>query len=267
MSVIDTLRRPEYVGANRCWPCTVLNAGIVCLVGVSLAVVSLPVALLVLLVGAVLIALRGYVVPYTPEFAPRLVAHLPVEFGPEKAADGGRTSESLADDEVDGERLLGALFEAGVLVGQQDLAPAPDFLDDWETEMADLRELPDDDLAAAVAARVPGDYTGRMADGWLHLDSDGESILLSRTFAIAEGAAVAVLTDRGVDEEIGVAAARPLRMFAETCPACGGPVVETTVGACCGGTSGVYDSPETAVLACEACDERLFTFDDDPVTG
>jgi hypothetical protein len=55
-------------------------------------------------------------------------------------------------------------------------------------------------------------------------------------------------------------------MFAETCPACGGPVVETTVGACCGGTSGVYDSPETAVLACDDCDERLFTFDDDPVT-
>ena len=51
-----------------------------------------------------------------------------------------------------------------------------------------------------------------------------------------------------------------------TCPACGGPVVETTVGACCGGTSGVYDSPETAVLACDDCDERLFTFDDDPVT-
>jgi hypothetical protein len=266
MSVIDTLRRPEYVGANRCWPCTVVNAAIVGLAGLVLAVVSLPVALLAVLVGTVLIALRGYVVPYTPAFAPRLVAHLPIEFGPEKAADGGRTSESLADDELDGERLLGALFDAGVLVGQQDLAPAPDFLDDWEAEMASLRERSDDDLAPAVADRVPGDYAGRIEDGWLHLDSADDSILLSRTFAIAEGAAVAVLTDRGVDEQIAVAAARPLRMFAETCPACGGPVVETTVGACCGGTSGVYDSPETAVLACDDCDERLYTFDDDPVT-
>ncbi|MFC5366736.1 hypothetical protein [Salinirubrum litoreum] len=267
MSVIDRLRRPEYVGANRCWPCTILNLGIVCIVGVSLTLVSLPVALLVVVVGAVLVALRGYVVPYTPEFAPRLVAYLPVEFGPEKATDGGRTSESIADDEMDGERLLGALFEAGVLVGQQDLAPAADFLDDWEAEMAELRDLSDDDLASAVAARVPGAYTGRMEDGWLHLDSGEESILLSRTFAIAEGAAVAVLTDWGVDRKIAVAAAQPLRMFAETCPACGGRVVETTVGACCGGTSGVYDSPETAVLACADCDERLFTFEDDPVTG
>lgn len=266
MSVIDTLRRPEYVGANRCWPCTVVNAAIVGLAGLVLAVVSLPVALLAVVVGAVLIALRGYVVPYTPEFAPRLVARLPVDFGPEKAADGGRTSESIADEEMDGERLLGELFEAGVLVGQQDLAPAADFLDDWEAEMARLRDHSDDDLAAAVATRVPGEYTGRIEDGWLHLESGEESILLSRTFAIAEGAAVAVLTDRGVDEAVAVAAARPLRMFAETCPACGGPVVETTVGACCGGTSGVYDSPETAVLACEDCDERLFTFDDDPVT-
>ena len=267
MSVIDTLRRPEYVGANRCWPCTVVNAAIVGLAGLALAVVSLPLALLAVAVGAVLVALRGYVVPYTPEFAPRLVAHLPVEFGPEKAADGGRSSESLADGEIDGDRLLGELFEAGVLVGQQELAPAAEFLDDWEAEMASLRELSDDDLAAAVAERVPGDFAGRIEDGWLHLDADGESILLSRTFAIAEGAAVAVLTDRGVDEETAIAAGRPLRMFAETCPACGGPVVETTVGACCGGTSGVYDSPETAVLACDDCDERLFTFEDDPVTG
>jgi hypothetical protein len=267
MSVIDTLRRPEYVGANRCWPCTVLNAGIVCLVGLALAVVSLPVALLALLAGTALIALRGYVVPYTPEFAPRVVAHLPVEFGPEKAADGGRASESIADDEMDGERLLGELFEAGVLVGHEDLAPAPDFLDDWEAEMADLRELSDDELAEAVAARVPGDYTGRIEDGWLRLDAGEQSIILSRPFAIAEGAAVAALTDWGVERSVAVAAAQPLRMFAETCPACGGRVVETTVGACCGGTSGVYDSPETAVLACEDCEERLFTFEDDPVTG
>jgi hypothetical protein len=266
MSVIDTLRRPEYVGANRCWPCTVVNAAIVCLVGFSLAVVSLPVGLLAVTVGTALIALRGYVVPYTPEFAPRLVARLPVEFGPEKATDGGRTPESLADDEVDGERLLGELFEAGVLVGQQDLAPAPDFLDDWEAEMARLRDLSEEELAAAVAARVPGDYAGRIEDGWLHLESGEQSILLSRTFAIAEGAAVAVLTDWGVDRDVAVPAAQPLRMFAETCPACGGRVVETTIGACCGSTGGVYDSPETAVLACEDCEERLFTFDDDPVT-
>jgi hypothetical protein len=266
MSVIDTLRRPEYVGANRCWPCTVVNAAVVGFAGLALAVVSPPVALLAVAVGAVLIALRGYVVPYTPAFAPRLVAHLPVEFGPEKAADGGRTSESIAAEGVDGERLLGTLFEAGVLVGQEDLAPAPDFLDDWEAEMADLRALSDDDLAEVVAERVPGDYTGRMEDGWLHLEAGEQSILLSRPFAIAEGAAVTVLTDRGVPVDVAVEAARPLRMFAETCPACGGRVVETTVGACCGGTSGVYDSPETAVLACEACDERLFTFEDDPVT-
>jgi hypothetical protein len=267
MSVIDAFRRPEYVGPNRCWPCTVVNAGLVCLAGLALAVVSVPVALLAVVVGGVLIALRGYVVPYTPEFAPKLVAPLPVEFGPDHATDGGRTSGSIAGEGLDGERLLEELFAADVLVGREDLAPAPDFLDDWEAEMAHLRNLSDEDLAAAVARRVPGEYTGHVEDGWLGLDSGTESIRLSRTFAIAEAAAVAVLTDRDVASEVAVASARPLRMFAETCPACGGRVVETTVGACCGGTSGVYDSPETAVLACEDCDERLFTFADDPVTG
>lgn len=266
MSVMDTLRRPEYVGANRCWPCTVVNVAVVLAAAAVLAVVWLPAAVVLAVVGAALIALRGYVVPYTPAFAPKLVARLPIEFGPDHATDGGRPSESLAGDEIDGERLLGELVEAGVLVGGEELAPTPDFSDDWAAEMARLRRLSESDLATVVADRVPGDYAGEVRDGWVHLDDGERTILLSRTFAVAEGAAVTVLTDRGVAPEVAVAAARPLRMFAPNCPACGGPVIETTVGACCGGTSGVYDSPETAVLACDDCDERLFTFEDDPVT-
>ena len=124
--MLDSLRsrlsRPEYTGENRCWPCTVVNAVVVLAVSVLVGVVALPLGALVLGVGAVLILLRGYVVPYTPTFAPKLVAALPLPdgvFGKEET-DIPET-ESLTATELDGEAVLGALAEAGVIEADGEL--------------------------------------------------------------------------------------------------------------------------------------------------
>ena len=81
-SSVEFLRRPEHTGERRCWPCTVVNAVLVAGVALAVARRRRLAALPVLLLGAALVYLRGYVVPGTPRFAPRLVAALPLPYDP-----------------------------------------------------------------------------------------------------------------------------------------------------------------------------------------
>jgi hypothetical protein len=286
MSLPSRLRRPEYTGENRCWPCTAVNAVVVVLASALLGVVSPPLGVLALLAGSALVALRGYVVPYTPTVAPRLVARLPIDvadrFGharPERA-DGGRTSESLVDEEVDGDELIRRLVDAGVVTADEsgDLFLADDVRRSWEAGMRRLRDVSNAELAASTASAAPFPAEGRVeGDGdWVvvtrtavaEADRDdaetvpgagGDEVWLSRAHAVADTAAVAAIGDR-VDPLTAAQAATPIRLFLESCPVCGGAVEETVVKNCCGGTVGVYDNPETPVLACADCDELLYEF-------
>lgn len=98
-SPVELLRRPEHTGERRCWPCTVANAVIVAVLAVAVARRRRLAALPVLLVGAALIHLRGYVVPGTPRFAPRLVAALPLPYDPFDHEVPGRGPPNRALDE------------------------------------------------------------------------------------------------------------------------------------------------------------------------
>ena len=64
------LRRPEYTGSNRCRACTVVNAAVLLVVAALVGLRSPPAAAGVGAVGAAPIALRRYLVPFTPRFAP-----------------------------------------------------------------------------------------------------------------------------------------------------------------------------------------------------
>lgn len=100
-SLLDRIREPAYTGSRRCWPCTVLNSSLlsvgVLFVGV---VVSWLAATVLAVVGALVIWLRGYLIPYTPAFAPRLATAL---LGDSFQVDEGRSvSEDPTDEsEVD----------------------------------------------------------------------------------------------------------------------------------------------------------------------
>lgn len=260
MSLLDPLRRPEYTGENRCWPCTAVNGALVAAGALLAGLLSPLVGLLLLLGGSALVALRGYVVPYTPRFAPQIAAALPVDFG---AADAPRPSDGLVEGADDPERLLTALFEAGVLREDADggLELDPTFTADWDAGVADLRGRDDAAVAAAAADAAPFDATGE-AHGDLLLVAGPRDAWLSRAVAIADAAAVGALVDRGLDREVAAAAAQPLRTFLADCPDCGGPVVETTLRNCCGGTYGVYDSPGREALACRDCEAVLAVFEE-----
>lgn len=262
-TLLDAVRRPEYTGERRCWPCTIVNAVIVALASAAVIAVSLPAAVIVAALGAGAIALRGYVVPYTPRFAPKLAARLPGDLFHEDPAPSG----SLGDG-IDGEAVLGALADAGVVVPEGETL----FLDDefraaWREEVAALREMDDEAFAATVddaAVRTDGARVDRRRGRpTVVLEADtGKTIdqrRLSYPVALAEVGAARALGDLLPDPELRAAAAEPLRTFLEECPACGGDVVETTEANCCGGPSHPREGPRD-VLACAGCGERLHTF-------
>lgn len=276
MSPLDALRRPEYTGENRCLPCTALNGALV-LAAAAAAGRRRPAAgVATLVAGTAAVALRGYAVPYTPRIAPRAAAALPIEFphprsGLTEGAGGAAPAAGAAmagePDGIDGEELLGELIAAGAVEDGGRLRLAPSFRDDWESRMDELRAADDDALAAAAADAAPFEATGEARDGLIVLRGGAWTPHLARAVAVAETAAVEALADRGVAPDRRASAAYPLRAFLRDCPACGGPVVETTARDCCGGSGRIYGSPERAVLACEECGEVLYRFPADPGPG
>ena len=76
-SFLTDFRNPEHTGENRCWPCTAVNVAIVGVASAVLFPVSPVLSVVAAAVGLLLVVVRGYVIPGTPRFAPRLVARLP----------------------------------------------------------------------------------------------------------------------------------------------------------------------------------------------
>ncbi|WP_267643452.1 hypothetical protein [Haloarchaeobius amylolyticus] len=270
MSTLERFRDDAYTGERRCWPCTVVNVGIVGLVVAAAIVLDYPVvAGVVGVVGLGAIWARGYVVPYTPRFAPQLVAALPIGSDPFHADGGAQVPDedgTLADEEMDGETVLTRLVEAGVVVPEgEDLVLADDFYDRWHARMDAHREASAEELAGRIRDLVPGASVS-VEDGargpYVVVSQSGTASLsdawLTRPVAIAEVAAVEALDGTGLDEGTRLAAAEPLRTFLDVCPDCGGAVEVTTTVECCGGSAGATDPDE--VLACTECDTRLFTF-------
>ncbi|WP_436925953.1 hypothetical protein [Halosimplex amylolyticum] len=194
-----SIRRPDHTGADRCWPCTAVNLGLLALGCLALAAVS-PAASAVLAVGGVgVIWLRGYLVPYTPRFAPRLVARLPWDpfpaghgrppsrrAGPADSSGGGRAAsgsgravsgsgqQSVGDDrdadretDADADRTPATLADATTADGEAVLA----------------------DLVAAGVADAAGDDV-RLAEGF---EERWQSAIRSLRERSPEGLAAATL--------------------------------------------------------------------------
>lgn len=274
--LFDRLRRCEYTGENRCWPCAITNSVLLAaLVGTLSLLGRRTIAGAVAVVGTAAIALRGYVVPYTPRFAPALVAALPIDpfdHGQPAAASGSLSDSSATADgmtsaaEPTGEDVLRTLLEAGVLVPEgDDIQLADDVRDDWRHEMRTLRE---DEMA--TLARVADEQTESSTDARagrncgqpvLVLEREGRApVTLRRGVAIAELGAVCALKPHVDSAPVRRAAGRPMRSLLEHCPCCDGPLT-VTQSSCCGETTPVGQTPSEK-LVCPACDERFFTFDD-----
>lgn len=263
--MLDRLRDPAHTGDRRCWPCTVLNCLLLAVGYLLLRRRSRVGAALAGFVGVAAIALRGYLVPYTPRFAPALIDRLPVDYPRAELPEPGSLGD--AGDALDGEAVAATLVDAGVLVADGDtLSLDSDFEKAWRAEMREVRALSNEALAdRALSVSPAADVAVEDAIGrpWIVL-SDGSASAagqawLSRPVAIADVAATRALDGRTDGSVRRAQVAGTLRAFLTACPACGGPVEETTTADCCGDPR-MRTTQE--VLACQQCDVRLFSFED-----
>lgn len=264
MAPLARIRRPEYTGPNRCWPCTILNVGILAIAVVTLTALQPIVAAVVGVGGVGFIWLRGYLVPYTPSLGPRIAALLPGDlFGHDS------TTDSLGDldpGEDDGEAILAALVAADVVVvdGER-IGLADDFAAAWRDRMDELAEAPDDALADAAIAVTEDVASARIeatgAETYLVVSGGGSTAWLRRPVAIAEVAAAGALAETDLPASSRDLAAHALSAFLETCPDCGDELVEGPMDDCCGHTVPApgHDPPD--VLACERCGVAFYTFE------
>jgi hypothetical protein len=273
---------------------------IVAVVAAAVTAVGSPaIAGAVALAGLALVWLRGYVVPGTPRFAPRLVAPIPgseavfhgidadggsnVAGGAEaaggaKAAGGPDATDgaggppdggtgSLRPTAVDPASLLDRLVEADVLAVDGDtVAPAAAYDERWGAEMDRLRDRDTEalaelarDISPATASRVV-----RADREWIALGAPDATVMeetwIDRPTAIAEIAGYRAAEPFLDDDAVRLAAARTNRMFLDRCPDCETDLERGVDMPCCGGYSGPGEEP-AETLVCPACEVRLYTFE------
>ncbi len=253
MSVVDSLRQPEYTGENRCTPCTAFNLVVTAALAAAVWIRLDPLAAVVVFaLGAATIYFRGYLVPGTPTLTKRyLPAPVLRAFGKEPLSD--RTVRSVGDD-APSERWLVA---AGALEDADGWPTLNDtFAERWEkatdavaadvpSESALCDVLGTDDVSkhAETAAVVDGSRTIR----WISPAAMRADVAASRLF---EGT---VDGWEDVPPERRIELFRDLRLFARTCPDCGGAIEldEWTVDPCC-------ERPHTMLEAlCAECSTSL----------
>jgi hypothetical protein len=268
--MIDTVRRSEYTGENRCWACTWANTAITLLllcvvVSVTWVAFSPAIATLsgIVVGGGSMLAiwLRGYLFPGTPVLTKRyLPAWLLAWFGKEPLEDGATTpvsSWSGPDSDRDLERHL---VESDVLVRGPggELGLSESFADAWRQQTAERQPIPDPVGVMAAVGLDPSDIEIGRSDGGATARQYGAVILTwpSDAAVVADHVSVALLADRLPNWELmnpieRCQLLRAVRLFLPECPD-GGPtrLLEETVDSCC--TSSVV-----AAVVCDKSGDRL----------
>lgn len=271
---MHSLRKPEYTGQNRCWPCTAVNLAIAAALAVALASLSPALGAAAFAAGAAVVGYVGYLVPGTPTLTRRyLPEHVHSWFGttppeaPQVKTDGAGVPGT---DGLDAGSDL--LIERGVIEAHDNgtLSLSSSFEAAWADEIEALRD--DCDAQRAALADLleidPDDVTIEPIDGTgalsVRVVDGGISQWISQAALIADGAAGWALSS--VDPtwmELPVekrhAALVGLRQFRDRCPACGGELESRPedTAACCW--------TSTAVTArCVDCEDRLYVIAEHP---
>lgn len=265
-TALDAVRQPAYVGENRCIPCTLVNSVIaLALAALAWVVVTPEVGVLVVVVSALAIGLRGYLVPGTPTLTKRYLPEPVLAYfdkAPATATTASGDADTVPREDIDVEEIL---VGAGILVpceARDDLCLRDEFRESWYANMDAVND--DDATPAAVADLLDVDVSG------LSLEDHGEGAFMatfdgvrvgqweSRAALIADVAAADLVAERDDDWDERPIAVRGellggLRLFLETCPDCRGAVSfgRETVESCC-------RSHEVVAVSCDDCGARLF---------
>lgn len=258
MGLLAAFKQPEYIGKNRCWPCAIGNGTILCACCLVLALFSPILSSIVFVAGVSAIALRGYLVPYTPE----LTTGVQQRIAGEATLPTG--SLATAEGEELGAHVAETLLESGVLMEDGErLFLTEGFRMAWRAEMEQLRALSDAKLTEAVDTTVKGMTVELLAADRPLIavtGPEGGEVWVSRPVAIVEvGAERALSAVTRMTPRHRLAAARALRSFLDRCPVCEERVEETSLSQCCGNPR---NTGSGVVLACPSCDEWLYRFPD-----
>ena len=252
-TAIGRLQDPRYTGSNRCTPCTILNGIILLLLAGLLTVINPIFGFLALLMGILLIALRGYLIPGTPRITARYVPAGILQF-----FDHDRKDDWAVSNE--GFTLEALLLEADAVeeCGDGDLCMTEGFREEWSQKVHALD--------GGIDVRLFADAIGLETDaierrnGLLFIERDAgrHQQWGSKLAIISDTASAAIMQSRlQFWEELPIEEKRAvlegLRIFIDECPVCDHVVSiedeETTIGCCQRGMR--------YVVRCENCDDIL----------
>lgn len=259
---VPSFRQPEYTGENRCIPCTILNAAITILAAGTVffltfsesILVGLGTGLTILLVGAIVIYYRGYLIPWTPQITSRYFPNWVLRWF-DKDAD--------PPEDVEPEFVLRDLGAIGECDDGDDLCLTDSFETAWWDHMDSLRDsdTTHSDLAGLLDVAMD-DITVTTHDDAVTARYNGNKIgqWESNAGLIADIAAAKVFAASGnsmwnslrTDQQGTVL--NGLRAFLERCPACDGRIdfeSNTTVRSCC-------QYMDVVAASCVDCDARVF---------
>lgn len=260
--LLSRLRRPEYTGENRCAPCTILNVAIALILGGGVGTVSVPLGVSTVGAAAVVIYLRGYLVPYTPTITKR--------YFPDRVLrwfDDHKTSRPpTRPDHVEELDIEATLSSLGVLTECEhvdDFCLDPSFRAAWrtyieelgesDTQVDDIRALLDLGSDSAHDIRQRGNEASVvLVDGVQIGQWESEAALLAD---IAADRALREWTE--VWDQFHVVnrsqLLNSLRMFLEECTVCSSPLSlgQESVESCC-------RSFEVVAVTCDECGSRFF---------
>ena len=260
---VDRFKKPEYIGENRCTPCTIVNV-VVAVVGSGIVSFFLTpfVGVLAFVVSLAAIYFRGYLVPGTPTltkryFPDRVLARF------DKLDD--EVPES-SEEERDPEDVLAGANAVEPCEEVDDLCLADSFRDSWYDHMQSIREGATEktDLSAVLDVEeeklsfdehdeaLVAEYDGGRLGQWE-----------SRAALVADLAAAKVLEDRYDDWNALTVTNQSrvlsgLRIFLDSCPDCGGDIAmeQETVESCC-------RTMDVVAVSCSECDSRILEVEHD----
>ncbi len=290
-SLVDRVRNPEFTGANRCMPCTVVNVALTLVVTVALSFMLVELAGVFLLTALSLIYLRGYFVPGTPTLTER---YLPTRIrswfddGPDTVttfpqsdattpsdsdtgrpidanattADGATQPTDRDDTSVDLMAFLSKIEVVEPCDEANDLCLTPSFEAAIQQRLEEFRTDPRNPSSIAdlfgtepdtLSFRDRGHPAIKVGSRIWSWPSDGALVA-----DLAVDAALAARTDRwrAYHHRQRMVVLEALRTFFETCSLCGGPIdtARTIADSCCG-------SHDVVAVECVDCGERLLELD------
>lgn len=269
----DSLRRPEYTGANRCLPCTVVNLCLAVVLAAGLGVLWLPLGAAAFGASLVSIYYRGYLVPGTPALTQTYLPDRILRLFGKPPSGSARAAGAPAGDErtapeADADAILDRAEVLTDCVDEDDVCLTDSFRRTWLETMAEI-EGDERRQRASLVATLDADIDPETVslverDGTLRASVDGTDVgsWLSRAAFVADVSAAAVLAGRDASwgrldaQARGTVLAR-LRLFLEECPSCGGATtIESDSGdACCW-------SRDITTVRCTGCGARLLEMDE-----